>query len=245
MLPPGTPTGASFRARWRSTAPSTGVPNKGENLAPAQEVAPGSLNLPTSLDGLTVQVGGIQAPLYAIDPLQINFVVPEGLATGFSTVSVQDASSNVIAAGPIFINPVSPAFFGITPGPNASNPSLEWAWGWTQQGYASNGSDCQSSSGVFYCPVYNTTAGAPVPVGVAQGNTYLVLAANGVRNATDLQATVGGVAVPAQAAPSPSYEGIDQVNIGPLPARLAGAGVVSIVLTAGGLTSNPVAVVIQ
>jgi uncharacterized protein (TIGR03437 family) len=45
--------------------------------------------------------------------------------------------------------------------------------------------------------------------------------------------------------PSPLYEGIDQVNIGPIPTSLAGSGTVQVVLTAGGLQSNAVAVVLQ
>ena len=39
--------------------------------------------------------------------------------------------------------------------------------------------------------------------------------------------------------------GLDQVNIGPLPRSLAGAGEVNVVVTAAGITSNPVTIVIE
>jgi uncharacterized protein (TIGR03437 family) len=42
-----------------------------------------------------------------------------------------------------------------------------------------------------------------------------------------------------------SDEGLDQVNLGPLPASLAGAGVVNISISADGQPANPVTVSIQ
>ena len=44
---------------------------------------------------------------------------------------------------------------------------------------------------------------------------------------------------------APGYQGLDQVNIGPLPLSLAGKGKVNIVLIADGQTANPVNVTIQ
>ena len=41
------------------------------------------------------------------------------------------------------------------------------------------------------------------------------------------------------------YAGLDQINLGPLPGSLAGAGLVHIVITADGNTANPVTVVFQ
>jgi hypothetical protein len=44
---------------------------------------------------------------------------------------------------------------------------------------------------------------------------------------------------------APGYPGEDQVNIGPLPASLAGAGIVKIVVTASLQAANPVNVLIK
>ena len=45
--------------------------------------------------------------------------------------------------------------------------------------------------------------------------------------------------------PAPGFAGLDQVNIGPLPQSLAGAGNANIVLTADGQAANTVNVTIQ
>jgi uncharacterized protein (TIGR03437 family) len=219
---------------------------KGENLAPSTVQAAGTLSMPMSIEGETVTITSADgsgaahpAALYAISPGQINFVVPSGLAAGYYIATAQDSTGNVIASGPLSINPVSPAFFGI---PDANNANIQWGWGWTQQGYSAN-STCQNQGGTQYCSIYSGSAA--VPIGVSQGNTYLVLAATGLRFASNLQATVGSVSVPVVGVPSPYYEGIDQVNVGPLPASLAGTGQVNIVLTADGMQSNAITVVIQ
>jgi uncharacterized protein (TIGR03437 family) len=68
----------------------------------------------------------------------------------------------------------------------------------------------------------------------------------GIRNANSVTATVGNLSVPVlYAGPAPGFAGEDQVNIGPMPQSLAGAGTVNIVLTAGGQAANTVNVTIQ
>jgi len=57
---------------------------------------------------------------------------------------------------------------------------------------------------------------------------------------------VGGQAVGvAGPVPAPGFPGVDQVNLGPLPRSLAGAGEVAIVLTVDGVRANEVTVAIQ
>jgi uncharacterized protein (TIGR03437 family) len=215
-------------------APDSIATIKGQNLAPTENVVSnGSLTMPLQLSGISVSINGMMAPLYAIVPSQINFVVPSSLASGFYTVNAQDADGNVIAAGPIWVNAVSPAFFSILPGPNPANPRVGWAAGWAQDGP-------EITSGL-----YNASAGTGNPIAVGGGNTFLALAATGVRYATDLQAAINGESVPVIGVPSPLYEGIDQVNVGPIPPSFAGSGTVQVVLTAGGMQSNAVAVVLQ
>lgn len=207
---------------------------KGENLASGTVAPPGSVSMPMSLSGVTVTItddAGISrpAPLYAISPTQYNFVIPDGTPAGTYTVVAKDSTGAVIASGPISVQSVSPAFFPILPG--------YFGWGWAQQ--------AGTSGNTNYLAIYDPNAQAPIPVNVTQASTYLVLAATGVRFATDLQATIGGVAVPVNAGPYSIYQGIDTVALGPLPASLAGKGQVNIVVTGGGMQSNQVSVVIQ
>jgi uncharacterized protein (TIGR03437 family) len=74
----------------------------------------------------------------------------------------------------------------------------------------------------------------------------LELYATGIRNASGVQVTVAGAGVPVTAfGAQTQYAGLDQVNIGPLPRSLEGAGSVNIVLMAGGQTANTVNVTIK
>ena len=79
---------------------------------------------------------------------------------------------------------------------------------------------------------------------VAAGS-YLILAGSGFGNATAATATIGGVtANVAYAGPQGAYPGVDQYNI-LIPSTLAGAGQVSVVVTAAGLPSNAVNLTVQ
>jgi len=94
----------------------------------------------------------------------------------------------------------------------------------------------------------SSNAVVPFPIDVAAANTqiYLEMYGTGIRNATNVAVMVGGVNVPVLFSGSaPGYAGVDQVNIGPQPASLAGQGNVNIVLTADGQAANTVNVAIQ
>jgi uncharacterized protein (TIGR03437 family) len=219
-------------------APNSIAAIKGEGLAaaiPSDQQPVGSASMPMSINGVTITItdnNGVSrpAPLYAISPGQINFVVPPGLPQNYYTVTVKNASGAVVASGPLSTYSVSPAFFAISTAPGQTGPG--WGWGWAQVG--SN-----------YFPIFDQGAWSPIPLDVSQGNTYLVLSGTGVRSAAGgLQASVGGVSVPISTTPY-IYQGIDAVAIGPLPASLAGRGQVDIVISAGGMQSNSVDIVIQ
>ena len=61
-----------------------------------------------------------------------------------------------------------------------------------------------------------------------------------------MRATIGDSAVPVLfAGAQGGFAGLDQVNIGPLPRSLAGAGEVNVVVTAAGTTSNTVTIVVK
>jgi uncharacterized protein (TIGR03437 family) len=92
----------------------------------------------------------------------------------------------------------------------------------------------------------NTFAPNPIHLGTPGDQVYLVLYGTGLRHAGGLTATINGVSVPVSYfGAQGSDEGLDQVNLGPLPASLAGAGVVNIAITADGQPANPVTIAIQ
>jgi len=93
-------------------------------------------------------------------------------------------------------------------------------------------------------------AGGVVPLAVSLGPSteqiYLEMYGTGIRNAKTVTVTMGGLSVPVlYYGAAPGYAGEDQVNIGPLPAALAGQGSVNIVLAADGQQANAVTVTIQ
>jgi uncharacterized protein (TIGR03437 family) len=93
-------------------APNTLATLYGSNLA-FDTVTASTLiggTLPTSLDGVTLSVGNIAAPLLFVSPGQINFIVPYNLTAGLANVYV--ARQNV--AGPLVgiqLNSTAPGLF--------------------------------------------------------------------------------------------------------------------------------------
>jgi uncharacterized protein (TIGR03437 family) len=73
-----------------------------------------------------------------------------------------------------------------------------------------------------------------------------VLYGTGLRHAGALTAALNGASLPvAYFGAQRSYAGLDQINLGPLPATLAGAGPVNLAIAADGQAANTVTVAIQ
>ena len=86
----------------------------------------------------------------------------------------------------------------------------------------------------------------PRPINLGTDQIFLILYGTGIRHATNVTATVGGLNVPvAYAGAQGAFVGEDQVNVGPLPLSLAGMGKANIVVTADGVATNTVNLVIQ
>jgi uncharacterized protein (TIGR03437 family) len=226
-FPPTVLSGASFTTG--ALAPSEIVTLKGNLLASSTANA---FPLPTTEGGATVMVtdskgNSYAAPLYYVSPKQINFEVPADIALGAGSVSLtQSDGTNVIT--PVQFANSAPGIFQLN----------------TATGLAA----AQALVGGSYLPVYQVAASGsivPLPIDLSQGQVYLILYGTGIRNATNVTVTVGGLSVPSAFAAQGFYAGEDQVNVGPLPASLAGKGSVSIVLTADGVAANTVNVTIK
>jgi len=209
----------------------------GMSVSPGQTASPGG-SLPTNINGITVSVtdsAGVtrQASLYYVSATQINFVIPDGTATGTAKVSVSNAGTTV-ASGPLAIAAYSPSLFPATGIPGGV------AKGWAEL--------VNASGPPSYANIFDPTSLAPVPLDVSQGNVYLVLAGTGLRGGAGqaLSATVGKQTVPVEGLAAYSvYAGVDVVALGPLPSSLAGAGLVNITVTVGSSASNLVTLLIQ
>jgi uncharacterized protein (TIGR03437 family) len=204
----------------------------------------GTLPLGTSLGAVTVNIvdstgTGRLAMLYGVfgSAGQVNFVVPAGMASGLAQVVVTLPGGGTITTV-INIGGSAPGIF--TANQNGQGPfagQVIWVHG--------DGSETVGNAATFHSDL-NTYMPSSISLGGAGDQVYLVLYGTGIRHAGTVTATVNGVSVPVvYSGAQGSYPGMDQINVGPLPASLGGAGVVNLVITVDGQAANTVTVSIQ
>jgi uncharacterized protein (TIGR03437 family) len=193
----------------------------------------GSTPLSTSLGGVSVKVtdsagASRQSLLYGVfaSAEQINFIVPAGTAAGLATVTVTLPGGGAVTTM-IVIAGSAPGLFTTT----------------------------MTAEGPFAGQILYVHAGGlqtfadstqPIQLGVTGDQVFLVLYRTGIRNAAAVTATVGGVALPvAYSGAQNGYEGLDQINVGPLPSSLVGSGSITIAIVADGQAANPVSATVQ
>ena len=170
-----------------------------------------------------------------VAPTQINFVVPAGTAAGTAQFSISNGGASPLTTTAI-IQSVAPTLFSI----NGNGKGVASAYG------------IRTAAGVqTLVPVYECTGStcAATPIALdANSPVVLVLYGTGIRNRSSLAnvtANINGTNVPVlYAGVQPSYAGLDQVNL-TLPVSLSGSGVVNLVMTVDGQTSNVVTIDIQ
>jgi uncharacterized protein (TIGR03437 family) len=228
---------AASLQRGGAVAPSSLVTAFGTALAPRLEVA-SSPTLPTTLAGVTVSVRdalGVShlAPLIFVSPTQINFLIPAATALGVGEISVRNEMAN-IPSGAVRVDAVAPALFAA----NANGAGAPAAIA-----IRVDASGNQSPLSVFQC---GALAGSCQPATIAPAapgeDLYLTLFGTGLRGRSNLsrvRLTIGGIEVPiAFAGAQPEFEGLDQINAGPLPRSLAGKGTVALQLFVDGEQAN-------
>jgi uncharacterized protein (TIGR03437 family) len=202
------------------------------NAAPYTATPP----LPTSFAGMSLQIHDAAgtahlAQLAFVSANQINFVLPADVPAGQAALAWLNGKRPV-GLGTVLVQSIAPALF------TADG---------TGQGVAAAaavvvGTDNQQS----IVPVFQCTGAActSVPIDLSSGNpVYLTLYGTGIRNyTTAIACAINGVSVPISAAgPQGVYDGLDQINLGPLP-DLSGSGEVNLVLTVDGIAANTVRV---
>lgn len=81
----------------------------GLTLAAGAEAA-GALPLPLTLQGTSVTVNGVPAPLYYVSPAQLNVQIPYEVVPGPATLVISNGSGQ-IASQAIYVNAVAPGIF--------------------------------------------------------------------------------------------------------------------------------------
>jgi uncharacterized protein (TIGR03437 family) len=201
-------------------------------------IAPGSIatvfgtNFGSSMTGVTVQIGGVNAPLYSVSPTQINFQVPWELAGrtfASMTVTVGDLRSN---AETVFFADYGPGIFVA----NAANQGAV---------VLANTSSIAAPSGTFpgaqpvapgqFISIFCTGLG---PV-TNQPATGVPASSNQLSSTTTLPiVTIGGfVASVAFAGLAPGFSGLYQVNVR-VPPGVVGSDIIVLGLSIGIRQSN-------
>jgi uncharacterized protein (TIGR03437 family) len=215
----------------------------GAGLATATQVAT-SLPLPTTLAGTRVLApdsAGVErdAPLFFVAPAQVNYLIPVGTAAGAATVVITSGDGKV-STGVVQIAAVAPGLFSA----NASG-----------QGVASGVALRVKADGTqTFEPIarfdqaQNRFVAAPIDLGPATDQVFLILYGTGFRNRSSLTAVackIGGAdAEVLFAGAAPGFVGLDQSNVR-LPRSLAGRGEVNVVMTVDSKAVNMVRVAIR
>lgn len=191
-----------------------------------------------ALGGVTVNVldaASISrpAPMYGVFGAagQINCIVPSDTGAGLATVSILlpdgSASSNMIAVG------------SVAPGIFVANMTGQGPFAGQVVYGGADGSQTVTASAVWDT-ASQTYVANPVDLSAAS-QVYLVMYGSGLRHGTSLAATLNGIDLPvAYFGAQSQYPGLDQVNLGPLPASLAGTGAATIAITVDGQPANAV-----
>ena len=167
-------------------------------------------------------------------PTQLNYRVPETVATGLATVTIAANGSSI--PGALNIVAAYPNLFQVNGEGLAAALVVRVRNG--QQSYE---------------PVYRVGAGGaieavPIDVSVAGEQVYLILFGTGLGKTGGnpaVSATIGGASSAVGfAGAQGQFGGLDQYNL-LLPASLAGRGKVETIVTAGGKASNPVNITIK
>lgn len=198
-----------------------------------------SLPLPTTLGGTTVKIrdsNGTEkfAPLFYVSPEQVNYQLPEGLASGLAIITVTNSNA-VITTSLLRIGTVSPGVFSFE----------QNGRGFAAADFvrvAADNSQRYERVATYNETTHQWTANA-IDLAVPNETIYLILYGTGLRQRTSLsnvKVMIGGVeAVVEYAGAQSQYAGLDQINIH-VPRSLAGRGEMDVELIVDGILANTV-----
>ena len=201
--------------------------------------------LPLTQAGITIEIidsseTAYPAKLFYASQEQVNFLMPSEVATGAALLWLTKEGEES-AELKLTIGAVAPGLF-------SANGTGESIGAITALRVRADGS--RSNPAVFrYDAEALRMVGVPLGLGDEGDQVFLTLFGTGIRGAggaAAVRATVGDSEVPVLfAGAQGGFAGLEQVNIGPLPRNLVGAGEVNVVVTAAGTTSNTVTIVVE
>jgi uncharacterized protein (TIGR03437 family) len=177
---------------------------------------------------------GVQQTLQVVyaSPNQLNILIPAATHTGTATLTVLPPSGVSVTAT-AEMAATAPGLFQL------NGLALAAA------GVVRVRDGQQTFEDVYSVDATNSVLARPIDLGPETDSVYLSIYATGLRNSRSVSVTVGGHTVPVlYFGGQGTYEGLDQVNVGPLPRSIAGNGKTTVLLVADGQTANPVELLI-
>ena len=217
----------------------------GKRLA-LETVSASAQQLLAALGGVRIEVidgtGAARAArLLFVSTEQINFLMPDEAAPGATLLRLTREGEE----------PAELAFTTgvVAPGLFSANGTGEGIGAISALRVGADGS--RSHPAVFRSDAAaGRMTGVPLNLGAEGDRVFLALFGTGIRGAGQafeaVRATIGDSEAPLlYAGAQGGVAGLDQVNVGPLPRSLAGAGEVNVVVSAAGISSNTVTIVIE
>jgi uncharacterized protein (TIGR03437 family) len=195
--------------------------------------------LPTILGGVSVQMtdsskASVLVPLFYVNPNQINFVIPDGVAVGTATVKILNGDSTPVSTT-VQVAAVAPGLLTT----NGAGTGVAAAIAIRR----SIATQTDTEVPVYHCDANGCTS-MPIDVG-ADAQVFLELYGTGIRGRTsvaNVSATIDGVSAKVLfAGAQGQFPGLDQVNL-VLPQDLQGHGEQDVILTVDGHAANKVRV---
>ncbi|MBK9166861.1 MAG: hypothetical protein IPM24_05280 [Bryobacterales bacterium] len=227
-----------------AAAPGSILSAFGFNLANGTASAtatPVPAELAGATSSITDSAGTVHpAPTFFARPTQRNFHVPETAAPGEATLTIANQFGQSGSAT-FVITPIAPALYTF-PGTGSGVAAA------VAERIGSDGSRNPVPLARFNQETAQWEA-VPMSLGPEGDAVYLTLFGTGIRGRSGLAGvtvTLGGQNVPVlYAGEQGEFLGLDQVNAGPIPRSLAGAGEVPLQLTVDGTAANAILLAVQ
>ena len=193
-----------------------------------------SPNWPTTLGGATVSIRDSagtthSAAINFASPLQVNYRVPEAVATGLATVTI--TAGGVSTTGALNIAAAYPTFF------------FQFNGEFTAAGYVTRARNGQLTDEPIAQNSNGTIVPLPIDLGPETDQVFLILFGSGIGKpgtVSTASVNVGGVnVIPTYTGVQGTWAGLDQFNI-PIPRAMVGKGKVEVIVTVNGKVSNTV-----
>ncbi|MBK8313867.1 MAG: hypothetical protein IPL01_07490 [Acidobacteria bacterium] len=224
-------------------APESIVAGFGSNLSTGAAAA-ATIPLPNNLGGVAIKIRDSLnveriAPIFAVTSQQVNYLIPNGTATGKAALTVSKANGETSTAL-LNISRISPGIFSADQNGSGVAAALIYR-------RRANGSESYEAV-ARYDDNLKRFVPLPIDLGPADDQVSLLLFGTGFRFNSALEnvsSKAGNISLPVTfAGAAPDFVGLDQANI-TLDRILSGKGEIDVVLTVDGIASNPVRIIVK